>query len=188
LYLKFESNSIRNPLLAGSMRIEIKSAEQWSTFEKARQDCVVTSSLYAYLTGIKWAPPDWAIMVWEGEEMVCNIHIVERTARVGTVFLKLGGIGNVATKVEWRRRGFASAALKVAQDFLHDPLQVDFGLMITTDEMVPHYEKVGWNQVAHTMKIDQPDGRAKLDYAVLVLPVGKQDWPAGEIDLSGRPW
>jgi hypothetical protein len=35
------------------MRIAIKSAEQWSTFEKARQDCVVTSSLYAYLTETK---------------------------------------------------------------------------------------------------------------------------------------
>ena len=170
------------------MRIEIKSAEQWSTFEKARQDCVVTSSLYAYLTGTKWAPPDWAIMVWEDEEMVCNIHIVERTAKVGTESVKLGGIGNVATKVEWRRRGYASAALKVAQDFLHDPLQVDFGLMITTDEMVPHYKKVGWSLVAHSLIIDQPDGKARLDYAVLVLPVCRQDWPEGEIDLSGRPW
>jgi hypothetical protein len=37
------------------MRVEIKSAEQWNNIEKARQDCVVTSSLYAYLTGIKWA-------------------------------------------------------------------------------------------------------------------------------------
>ena len=170
------------------MRIEIKSAEQWSTFEKARQDCVVTSSLYAYLTGIKWAPPDWAVMVWEDEEMVSNIHIVERTVKVGTELVKLGGIGNVATKVEWRRRGYASAALHVAQDFLHDPLHVDFGLMVTTYEMVPHYEKVGWRRVAHSVMIAQPGGKAKLDYAVLVLPVFRQAWPEGEIDLSGWPW
>ena len=37
------------------MRIEVKSASELSTFEKARQDCVVTSSLYAFLTGTKWA-------------------------------------------------------------------------------------------------------------------------------------
>ena len=74
------------------MRIEIKSAEQWSTFEKARQDCVVTSSLYAYLMGTKWASPDWAVMVWEDEEMVSNIHIVIRTAKVGTESVKVGGI------------------------------------------------------------------------------------------------
>jgi predicted acetyltransferase len=170
------------------MKIEIKSAEQWSSFEKARQDCVVTSSLYAYLTGIKWAPPDWAIMVWEDDEMVSNLHIVTRTAKVGTESVKLGGIGNIATKVEWRQRGYASAALKVAQDFLYNPLKVDFGLMITTDEMMPHYKKFGWSLVAHSLTIDQPDGKAKLDYAVLVLPVCRQDWPVGEIDLSGRPW
>lgn len=170
------------------MRIEIKSAEQWSTFEKARQDCVVTSSLYAYLTGIKWAPPDWAIMVWEDDEMVSNIHIVGRTAKVGSESVKLGGIGNIATKVEWRQRGYASAALKVAQDFLHDPLQVDFGLMIATEEMVPHYKKVGWSMVEHSLTIDQADGKAKLDYPVMVLPVCRPDWPAGAIDLCGRPW
>ena len=170
------------------MRIEIKSAEQWSTFEKARQDCVVTSSLYAYLTGTKWAPPDWAIMVWEDEEMVCNIHIVERTAKVGTESVKLGGIGNIATKVEWRQRGYASAALKVAQDFLLDPLQVDFGLMISTEEMVPHYNKVGWSVVASSLSIEQLDGKARLNFPVMVLPVCKKDWPGGEIDLCGRPW
>jgi predicted acetyltransferase len=170
------------------MRIEIKSAEQWSAFEKARQDCVVTSSLYAYLTGIKWARPDWAVMVWEDEEMVSNIHIIQRTARVGGEMLKLGGIGNVATKVEWRQRGYASAALKVAQDFLHDPLQVDFGLMVTTEEMAPHYNKFGWNLVAHSVLIEQPQGNTRLNYEVMVLPVCKQDWSTGEIDLCGLPW
>ena len=170
------------------MRIEIKSAEQWSTFEKARQDCVVTSSLYAYLTGTKWAPPDWAIMVWEDEEMVSNIHIIERRARVGTAWVKLGGIGNIATKVEWRQRGYASAALKVAQDFLRDPLQVDFGLMISTQEMVPHYLKAGWRKVADSLIMDQWDGKAKLNYPVMIVPVCQQDWPEGEIDLCGWPW
>ena len=53
--------------------------------------------------------------------------------------VKLGGIGNIATKVEWRNRGYATAGLKVAQDFLRDPLQVDFGLMIATREMVTRY-------------------------------------------------
>jgi predicted acetyltransferase len=170
------------------MRIEIKSAEQWSTFEKARQDCVVTSSLYAYLTGTKWAPPDWAVMVWEDEDMVSNVHIVVRTVKVGKESVKLGGIGNIATKVEWRQRGYASAALKVAQDFLLEPLQVDFGLMISTEEMAPHYAKAGWSKVANSLTIDQPDGKAKLNYPVMVMPVCKLDWPEGEIDLCGRPW
>ncbi len=170
------------------MRIEIKSAEQWSTFEKARQDCVVTSSLYAFLTGTRWASPDWAVMVWEDDDMVSNVHIVVRTAQVGANPVKLGGIGNIATKVEWRKRGYATAGLKVAQDFLRDPLQVDFGLMIATREMVTRYQKIGWKVVAHSLTIDQPDGKTKMDISVMVLPVCRQDWPDGEIDLCGLPW
>jgi hypothetical protein len=170
------------------MRVEIKSAEQWNSFEKARQDCVVTSSLYAYLTGTKWAQPDWAVMVWEDEDMVSNVHIIERIGKVGDAAVKLGGIGNIATKVEWRQRGYASTALKVAQDFLLDPLGVDFGLMIATVEMVSRYIKEGWSVVAQTMRIEQPDGKTSLNYPVMVLPVCKQNWPEGPIDLCGLPW
>ena len=170
------------------MRIEIKSASELSTFEKARQDCVVTSSLYAFLTGTKWASADWTVMVWEDEDLVTNVHIVERAARVGDQVVHLGGIGNVATKVEWRKRGYARQALKEAQDFLLEPLKVDFGLMIATEPMVPRYEKLGWKAVAKSMWIGQPDGRTKLNFPVLVLPVCKQEWPEGEIDICGLPW
>jgi predicted acetyltransferase len=170
------------------MRIEVKSASELSTFEKARQDCVVTSSLYAYLTGTKWATADWTVMVWEDEELVSNIHIIERTVIAGEQSVRLGGIGNVATKVEWRKRGYATEALKTAMDFLHDPLKVDFGLMIATEKMVPGYEKRGWNVAAQSMWVDQPDGRTALNFPVMILPVCKKEWPKGDIDLCGLPW
>jgi predicted acetyltransferase len=170
------------------MRVEVKSASELTTFEKARQDCVVTSSLYAYLTGTKWANADWTVMVWEDEDLVTNIHIIERTIRVGDQKVKLGGIGNVATKVEWRKRGYAAEALKAAVDFLHDPQKVDFGLMIATEKMIPSYEKRGWKVVAQSMLIEQPEGMQTFRIPVMALPVLKQDWPEGEIDLCGLPW
>jgi len=170
------------------VRIETKSAKELSTFEKARQECVVTSSLYAYLTGTKWATADWTVMVWEDEELVTNVHIIECTAMVGGQPVKLGGIGNVATKVEWRKRGYARSALKTAQNFLRDPLKVDFGMMIATEQMVPRYEKLGWKVAAQSMWIDQPDGKTTLNYPVMILPVCKQEWPDGGIDLCGLPW
>jgi len=170
------------------MKVEIKSAQEWSTFEKARQDCVVTSSLYAFLIGTRWVTPDWAVMVWEDEDMVSNVHIIERTVTVGGQRVHLGGIGNIATKVEWRKRGYTTEALKVAVNILHDPLKVDFGLMISTEQMISRYEETGWKLVARTMQIEQPEGKKALIYPVLVLPVGKTEWPAGEIDLCGLPW
>lgn len=170
------------------MRIEVKSASELSTFERARQDCVVTSSLYAFLTGTKWAAADWTVMVWEDEDLVTNVHIVDRVIQVGDQQVRLGGIGNVATKVEWRKRGYARSALKTAQNFLRDPLKVDFGMMIATEPMVARYEKMGWKMAAQSMRVDQPDGKTTLNYPVMILPVCKQEWPAGAIDLCGLPW
>jgi predicted acetyltransferase len=170
------------------MRIEIKSALEWSQFEKARQDCVVTSSLYSFLTGTRWADPDWAVMLWEDDDMVSNVHIIERTVLVGGLPIRVGGIGNVATKVEWRKRGYATQALQVSVDFLRDPLKVDFGLMIATEKMIPSYEKRGWKVVAQSIQIEQPDGRRAFSIPVMTLPVLKQDWPQGVIDICGLPW
>jgi predicted acetyltransferase len=171
------------------MKIEIKSAQEWSTLEKARQDCVVTSALYAYLIGTHFSTPDWAVMVWEGEEMVSNVHIIERTATVGGRPVKLGGIGNIATKIEWRKRGYATEALKVAVDFLRDPLGVDFGLMTAIEKMVPRYERTGWSVVGRCLHFEQPGGeKGTFTYPVLILPVQQSKWPQGEIDLCGLPW
>lgn len=170
------------------MRLEIKAASQMSQFEKARTDCVVTSSLYAYHTGGRWAEPDWAVMVWEDEELVSNVHIIERVIQVGDKTVRVGGIGNISTKVEWRKRGYASAALKMAQEFLLDPLRVEFGLMTATEAVKPIYEKMGWRMVADSLLMEQPDGKKTYNYPVLILPVAAQEWPFGAIDVCGLPW
>jgi predicted GNAT family N-acyltransferase len=168
------------------MRVEIKANRDLSTFEKARIDCLVTSSLYMYLTGTRWAEADWNVLIWEDDDLVSGADIVVRQARVGQRPVRLGGI---ATKVEWRKRGFAHAALQAARKFLHDPLGVDFGLMICTEEMVPRYRKHGWKLAARSLTADQPDGRrVTIDYPVMILPVKEKDWPEGEIDLRGLPW
>lgn len=170
------------------MRVEVKAAGQLSTFEKARIDCLVTSSLYMYLTGTRWAEPDWNVLVWEDDDLASGAAVVERTATVGGRPVRLGGIGKIATKVEWRRRGFAAAALKAARDFLRAPLRVDFGLMICTEAMLPRYEKTGWQLAARSLLADQPDGRTAIGYPVMILAVKESDWPQGEIDLCGLPW
>jgi len=170
------------------LRIETKAASQLSTFEWARTDCVVTSSLYAYQMGTKWASADWTVMVWEDDELVSNVHIIERNALVGGQPVRLGGIGNIATKVEWRGRGYSSLAMKVAQEFLAESLKVEFGLMTCFAWLVEYYEKMGWKIVADHLIMEQPDGKKMLNYPVLMLPVTRHDWPGGEIDLCGLPW
>jgi predicted acetyltransferase len=127
-------------------------------------------------------------MVWEDDELVSNVHIIERNALVGGQPVRLGGIGNIATKVEWRGRGYSSLAMKVAQEFLAESLKVEFGLMTCFAWLVEYYEKMGWKIVADHLIMEQPDGKKMLNYPVLMLPVTRHDWPGGEIDLCGLPW
>ncbi len=54
--------------------------------------------------------------------------------------------------------------------------------------MIPGYEKRGWQVAARSMRIEQPDGRQAFSIPVMTLPVCKQEWPEGEIDLCGLPW
>jgi hypothetical protein len=60
--------------------------------------------------------------------------------------------------------------------------------MIATERMISRYKKVGWKEVAHVLVVDQPTGKTMLNYPVMVLPVCKQKWPDGPIDLCGLPW
>ena len=55
--------------------------------------------------------PDRAVMAWEVEARVSDIHIIEWTATVGGQPVHQVGIGNITAEVEWRKHGYASAIL-----------------------------------------------------------------------------
>ncbi|MBN2388156.1 MAG: GNAT family N-acetyltransferase [Anaerolineales bacterium] len=170
------------------MRIEVKATNQLTREDNARIDCVVTSVLYPYLFGVQWSVPGWNVLVWEDGELVSHLGIVVREASVGGQPVRLGGVGHVATKVEWRKRGFASAAMQTAQAYLCEPLAVDFGLVMCNDEMVSYYEKFGWERVADSLLAEQQGRKKAFAYPVLTLQVNGGKWPPGEIDLCGLPW
>ena len=116
------------------------------------------------------------------------MEIVERTASVGGQLVRLGGIGGMSTLIAWRKRDLAKAALKTAVKTLHDPTAVDFGLLACSKAMIPYYAKFGWKLIGRPMWIDQPKGRRQFTDPIMILPVCKNKWPDGEIDLCGRPW
>jgi aminoglycoside 2'-N-acetyltransferase I len=170
------------------MRIEFKAASQLSPGERAQLEALFDEAFPPDGTDIQWSISDRHILVREGEEIVSNVGILERTATVGGRPVRLGGIGGVATRIAWRKRGLAKAAMKVAQDYLRDPLAVEFGLLVCGENMLPYYAKLGWKRVTVPMWIEQPKGRVLFPGPIMILPVCEQDWPEGEIDLKGRPW
>jgi aminoglycoside 2'-N-acetyltransferase I len=170
------------------MKIEIKANNQLCAFEKSMLDRLSSEAFPPDGDDIKWAEGSWNVLVWENDEIVSNVGVLERLVRVGSQPVRLGGIGGVATKVERRRRGLAGAALKLAQAFMRDELAVDFGLLVCENYMIPYYGKFGWQLVKVKTWIDQPQGKVAFPDPVMILPVCKSEWPDGEIDLCGMPW
>lgn len=169
------------------MQIELKTYSQLTKVERLSLERLYAEAFPP--NEITWAHTDLHVLVLEAGEIVSNVEIFERRITVGGVPVHLGGIGGVATLKSWRRRGLAEAALQAAQAYLREPLAVEFGLLICGEPMVHYYAKFGWKLVANELWIQQPQGRVLYhDAPTMVLPVGRSDWPAGEIDLCGLPW
>jgi predicted GNAT family N-acyltransferase len=188
------------------MKIELKAESDLNEAERLGLERLSAEAFPPDGTDTKWAKNNWHVLVWEADEIVSQVEIIDRVAKVGResvpatgphvcctaqcrqVQVRLGGIGGVSTLKAWRKRGLAEAALKVAMDYIRQPMAVDFGLLICGDALIPYYGKFGWKLVAEEMWIDQPKGKVLFKAHIMVLPVCKQEWPEGEIDLCGRPW
>ena len=140
--------------------------------------------------GLQWSSDDWHVMVRVKGQVVSRVGIVERTGTVNGQPVRLGGIGGVATRPEFRRRGYAQAALTTAAGFMRNGLKVEFGLLICSVKMMPYYGRLGWQPVKGPLTFDQPKGKVTFDDStkIMVLPCNKHDWPPGVIDLCGPPW
>ena len=137
---------------------------------------------------IEWAGIDWHVFLWEGEEMVSHVEIIDRIGTVGGRSIRLGGIGGVATRPSWRGHGFAAAAMQKAAEFMREELRVDFGLLICDQQTQPFYRRLGWQSVQGPLVFDQPARRVTFTDVVMVLACRQSDWPVGVIDLCGLPW
>lgn len=139
--------------------------------------------------GFVWARPQWHVTVWQGEEPVSYVGVLQRQGTVSGEPVTFGGIGWVVTPLEHRGRGYASLALARAADFMRDPVGAEFGLLITGESLIPFYGRLGWRRVSNPLLVEQPGrGRVRLEYVTMVLPLGGRPWPEGEIDLRGLPW
>jgi hypothetical protein len=73
-------------------------------------------------------------------------------------------------------------------NYLREPLKVDFGLLVCGPIMVHYYAKFGWQVLGRPIWIEQSRGRVSFSVPVMFLPVEQTAFPAGEVDLLGRPW
>ncbi|MFN8411341.1 MAG: GNAT family N-acetyltransferase [Anaerolineales bacterium] len=139
-------------------------------------------------SSIRWAGPDWMALGYLDKELVTQLSMPKREIIVGSNKVWVAGIGGMATHPKHHHKGYGSALLKATENFMRDEVRVPFGLLICADETQPFYELARWQRVADLLYYHQDSQRKMLHTSVMILNLGNQTWPAGEIDLCGSPW
>jgi GNAT superfamily N-acetyltransferase len=139
---------------------------------------------------IEWAPPQWCIIGWDADgAVVCHVGIVLRSARWNQRAVKVGGIGGVKTHPAWRRRGFATAAIECALNFLRDQGDVDFGLLVCELILVPFYARLGWQRFDGELFVTQKNSTVPFTFNLpMTIPLCVEETLRGTIDILGPPW
>ena len=100
------------------------------------------------------------VVVVDGE-IVATLRIWDRTIRVGATAVKMGGIGGVGTHPDHRRRGYASAMLRDAGDWMGSRGYLTSVLF--TEVATEFYRRHGWASVPMTgFRIAAPGASATL--------------------------
>lgn len=136
--------------------------------------------------------PAYRGIIQDGDAVVAQVAIIDRTVTVGGQSLRVAGVGLVYVLGEYRGQGHSGSALAAAMGEAKRR-GYDFGMLFTGIEAVKRvYLANGWLEIPETViSYIENDGsdavlgpeRAKM-YFVLDNPV----FPSGDIYLKGNRW
>lgn len=177
------------------MRVEIKADRDLDSQERFAlqqlREATYPPKVPAARLGraIAWASAIWSVLVWSDGALVSRVGMITRLAASNGLDLMVGGVGGIMTHPEQRGLGLATRATKEAVSYLISEHGVLFSLLFCRDELVPFYQRGGWQLFEGKVVVDQPQGpiEFRVNHAMVIAGVG--DVPqSGVIDLRGYPW
>ncbi len=136
----------------------------------------------------RWRSADYYVLLNRDGQLAGRLGVLDSKVSVGNQIIRVGGIGGVATKPEFRHRGVASAMLARAAEFMRSDLRVEFGLLLCRREVSPVYAKMGWVIVPGPTTFTRAGVTATYPNDTMILPLAQKEWPRGPIDMLGLPW
>jgi aminoglycoside 2'-N-acetyltransferase I len=183
------------------MSIEIdvvNGQESWRTAEELFEQVWPPHVLEKLPWGhIVFADADLRVLVQaEGEGAICHVGIFRREITWNGRKAHAGGIGGVATRENYQRRGYASIALNAAIQTLKDEGATDFALLFCGPDLAPFYVKRGWKPFDGEIYAEQPQKgvqegvreRVRFDAIAPYVCDIRRAPRQGVIDLCGLPW
>jgi ribosomal protein S18 acetylase RimI-like enzyme len=136
----------------------------------------------------QFSSPEKLFLLRVEESIVSAVGVSRRTVIVGTSHVEVAAVGGVATEVAHRKSGYASALLREAHANMRKQL-LPFGLLQCKLSNVGLYESVGWQFLSVPMHYSQFDGsRHQTEEHPMILTLGDDRWPSGDIDVNGLPF
>jgi aminoglycoside 2'-N-acetyltransferase I len=134
-----------------------------------------------------WAHADHRVLSIEGRDAVIgHAGIYLRNGTLDGQPVKIGGIGGVATRLDYRRQGVATAVTSQAVAALMNSHGVDFGLLFCEPRHAPLYKRLGWHFFAGEVFVEQGHVRfSVIDPFVFDVTVTPR---AGVLDVRRLPW
>lgn len=136
----------------------------------------------------EWTPPGWGVLVTVGGEIVSYTGIVVTEAAVNGRPAAIGGVGSIATHPAHRGQGHASRSIEMALDWMAGK-DVEFAMLVCRDELVPYYERGGWDMYAGELLVSQFGERETFTFNRVMVRAVTADPPSGGvIDIGEPPW
>lgn len=90
--------------------------------------------------------PKWRLMLWENNQLIGSVSIVERKIKLVGEHKTIGGVGNLGVKREIQGKGYARLMLKKAEGFMKKK-RINFALLFCRKDRAGLYEKVGYQKM-----------------------------------------
>jgi aminoglycoside 2'-N-acetyltransferase I len=175
-----------------SIEIEVVSGdESWSRAEELFETVWPQAEFEKLSWGhVTWADADLRVLIdAPDDKLACHVGIFFRTVTWNGQKVHIGGIGGVATRAEYRRRGYAGIALAAAAQTMRDHDAAQFALLFCEPSHFDFYQARGWHPFAGDIYAQQPEGRIHFTVmAPYVFDLKRRAPQRGTIDLCGLPW
>lgn len=137
---------------------------------------------------LSWRPKEPHFVLTFDGKAISHVGLVRNELSVGGRFVLVAGIGGVVTVPQMQGKGVARKLIAHVVNFFKQEWKVDAGLLFCLERMVPYYASLGWQVVEESVLIEQPSGKIKAPFPMMVLPCNGKAWPNGIVELNSLPW
>jgi aminoglycoside 2'-N-acetyltransferase I len=138
---------------------------------------------------VTWSHADRRLLLWAADGVLAShVGLYDRNGTCNGTPVRFAGIGGVATRAEFRRQGFAAAAMRQAAAAIRAADAADCGLLFCEPHNRAFYARLGWHAFAGSVFAQQPQGRVRFDKLAALVLDRERAPRTGVFDSCGLPW